>query len=67
MTAATPQSTTDHRKLIPLREATHLLGLKDPRTTKKLVREGRLVARRLGDRIMIEAKSIQRLCDGEEA
>lgn len=58
---------TETRKLIPLREATHMLGLKDPRTTKKLVRDGRLVARRLGDRIMIEVKSIQRLCDGEEA
>lgn len=67
MTAAATQSTTDHRKLIPLREATQLLGLKDPRTTKKLVREGRLVARRLGDRIMIDARSIQHLCDGEEA
>lgn len=58
---------TDNRKLIPLREATHMLGLKDPRTTKKLVREGRLVARRLGDRIMIDVRSIRRLCDGEEA
>ena len=56
----------DSRQLIPLREATEAIGFKDPRTTKKLIREGRLVARRLGGRIMVDVRSIRQLIDGRE-
>lgn len=61
-TAAEPAMTVnpfEGRGLVPLREATTWLGMRDSRVTMRLVREGQLKARKLGNRVMITSKSLR--------
>lgn len=54
-----PSHGIEGRGLVPLREATAYLGLHDTRVTMRLVREGRLKARRIGRRTMLTARSLR--------
>ena len=46
------------RRLEPLQAATESLGLKDTRVTMRLVREGKLKALKIGNRVMITTESL---------
>ena len=46
------------RRLEPLQAATESLGLKDTRVTMRLVREGKLKALKIGNRVMITTASL---------
>lgn len=49
----------DRRLLIPLREATYLIGCKDTRVTSRLIAEGKLKAKNQGKRVYIKASSLR--------
>lgn len=53
-----PNRNTSMSRLEPLPKATHSLGLKDSRVTLRLVREGKLRALKIGNRIYITTKSL---------
>ena len=53
----TPQ--TLDRGLLTLKDATTWLSLKDDRVVMRLVREGKLTARRVGRRVFITSKSLE--------
>lgn len=55
-TTMSDNSTT--KRLEPLKAATASLGFKDTRVTMRLVREGRLKAVTVGNRVMISTKSL---------
>ena len=57
------QPATDTRKLIPIKEATHMLGMKDVRVTKRLIHEGRLKAKVIGRNILITSRSLNEFTD----
>lgn len=49
---------SDTRRYIPILEATHILGWKDVRVTKRLIREGVLKARTVGRNTYVSRQSI---------
>ncbi|PLS32103.1 hypothetical protein Uis1B_0196 [Bifidobacterium margollesii] len=57
-TIATPNASTNMRRLEPLKAATESLGFHDTRVTMRLVREGKLKAVQIGKRVMISTKSL---------
>lgn len=56
--ADTVGNINSRRRLEPLGEATRSLGLKDPRVTMRLIREGRLKAVKIGNRIFVSSRSL---------
>ncbi|MBW3089591.1 helix-turn-helix domain-containing protein [Bifidobacterium miconisargentati] len=57
-TMPTAGARTSIKRLEPLKAATESLGLKDERVTMRLVREGKLKAVRVGNRVLITTKSL---------
>lgn len=57
-TIATPNANTNVRRLEPLKAATESLGFRDTRVTMRLVRDGKLKAMKVGNRVMISTKSL---------
>lgn len=59
-------TTTDVRKLIPIKEATLMLGMHDVRVTKELIRQGRLKARTIGRNVLVTARSLDEFVNGRD-
>lgn len=59
-------TTTDIRKLIPLKEATLMIGMHDVRVTKELIKQGRLRARVIGRNVLVTARSIDEFVNGRD-
>lgn len=55
-----PNGGTSMRRLEPLKEATASLGLKDDRVVKRLIRENKLKALKIGGRIYITTQSLDK-------
>ncbi|MBW3078579.1 helix-turn-helix domain-containing protein [Bifidobacterium simiiventris] len=55
-----PNANTNMKRLESLKDATHSLGLRDTRVTMRLVREGKLKAIQIGNRIMITTASLNK-------
>lgn len=55
-----PNSGTSMRRLEPLKEATASLGFKDERITKRLIRENKLKALKIGNRIYVTTQSLDK-------
>lgn len=50
--------------LVSLNRAAEFLGMRDPRTVRKLVRENRLKARKIGSRVLITTESLVAFVEG---
>ena len=59
-------TSVNNRLLVPLKEATARLGLKDTRVIMRLVREGKLTARTIGRRIFITTASLEKFAGVEK-
>ncbi|MBW3092394.1 helix-turn-helix domain-containing protein [Bifidobacterium sp. 82T10] len=51
---------TSMKRLEPLKEAAESLGIKDTRVIKRLIRENKLKAIKIGNRIYITTKSLDK-------
>ncbi|WP_181163339.1 helix-turn-helix domain-containing protein [Bifidobacterium sp. UTBIF-78] len=61
----TPKTEADVTRvgLVSLSQAAAYLGLRDPRTVRKLVRENKLKARKIGSRILVTSKSLREFAE----
>ena len=59
-------TTTDIRKLIPIKEATLMIGMHDVRVTKELIKQGRLRARVIGRNVLVTARSIDEVVNARD-